>query len=149
LGRDLRDLLDLSATLSSRKIELQSVMDKIDTSSAIGRLYFQMMESLAEFERAGGIERTKAGLAAARVRGVVMGRPSKIKPEQWIEAKALLSEGKAAPTVAKLLGITRQAIYRRLAIERGESTPPEQKPQFSAAPTRGGSHRNAPRETPA
>ena len=70
LGRSLQHLIDLVEDFKERKIGLRSLTDSIDTTSPHGRMVFQVVGSLAEFERELTIERTRAGLAAARQRGV-------------------------------------------------------------------------------
>ncbi len=75
LGRSLRHLIDTLKALSDRGIGFRSIQDAIDTTTAGGRLYFHIMAALAEFERDLISERTKAGMAAAKARGVHVGRP--------------------------------------------------------------------------
>lgn len=75
LGRSLRHLIDTLRDLSDRGIGFYSIQDAIDTTTAGGRLYFHIMGALAEFERDLISERTKAGMAAAKARGVHVGRP--------------------------------------------------------------------------
>lgn len=85
----------------------------IDTSTANGRLVFGIFAALAEFERALIIERTKAGLAAARARGRNGGAPFKMTPAKLRLAQAAM--GKPETKVADLcaeLGVTRQTLYR-------------------------------------
>lgn len=79
LGRSLSHLISLVADLERRGVAFRSLSEAIDTSTASGRLQFHMMGALAEFERALISERTKAGMAAARSRGVQFGRPTKCK----------------------------------------------------------------------
>lgn len=74
LGRSLKHLVDLVAELNERDIGLRSLNDPIDTTTAQGRLVFNIFASLAEFEREIIRERTNAGLAAARARGRRGGR---------------------------------------------------------------------------
>ena len=69
LGRSLPDLVRIVAELESRGIQFESLQERIDTSTATGRLVFHLFGSLAEFERNLIRERTLAGLAAARARG--------------------------------------------------------------------------------
>ncbi len=76
LGRSLSHLISLVNDLEKRGIAFKSLSEAIDTSTAGGRLQFHMMGALAEFERALISERTKAGMAAARLRGVQLGRPN-------------------------------------------------------------------------
>jgi DNA invertase Pin-like site-specific DNA recombinase len=75
LGRSLSHLITLTLNLEARGVSFQSLSEAIDTRTACGRLMFHIMGALAEFERSLISERTKAGLAAARARGAVLGRP--------------------------------------------------------------------------
>src|SRR5258708_3813678 len=78
-GRSLTHLIDLLKRLKERGIEFISLTEQIDTTTPGGKLIFHLMGALAEFERDLIRERTNAGLAAARVRGRVGGRPRKLK----------------------------------------------------------------------
>ena len=78
LGRNLADLVSLIAELEERKINFESMTEKIETVSPAGRLVFHILAALAEFERNLIRERTRVGLDAARARGRTGGRPSKI-----------------------------------------------------------------------
>ena len=75
LGRSLPDLLGLVEDLAARDVGLRSLAEQIDTTSATGRLVLHVFGALAEFECALMHERTMAGLAAARARGRIGGRP--------------------------------------------------------------------------
>lgn len=116
LGRDLRHLVNLVDDLTQRHIGLKVLAGEgasIDTSTATGRLVFGIFAALAEFERALIIERTKAGLSAARARGRNGGAPFKMTPAKLRLAQAAM--GKPETKVADLcseLGITRQTLYR-------------------------------------
>lgn len=116
LGRDLRHLVNLVDDLTKRNIGLKVLAGEgasIDTSTANGRLVFGIFAALAEFERALIVERTKAGLAAARARGRNGGAPFKMTPAKLRLAQATM--GKPETKVADLcaeLGITRQTLYR-------------------------------------
>src|SRR6266852_9039398 len=78
-GRSLIHLIDLISGLKERNIEFISLTEQIDTTTLGGKLIFHLMGALAEFERDLIRERTNAGLAAARTRGCVGGRPRKLK----------------------------------------------------------------------
>ncbi|WP_343529025.1 recombinase family protein [Sphingomonas sp.] len=78
LGRSLSGLVDLIDRLGKRDAHFHSLMEHIDTSSSGGRLMFHMMAALAEFERALISERTRAGLAEAKLRGQMIGRPKRL-----------------------------------------------------------------------
>ena len=116
LGRDLRHLVNLVGDLTKRGIGLKVLAGEgasIDTTTANGRLVFAIFAGLAEFERELIVERTKAGLAAARARGRSGGRPFKMTPAKLRLARAAM--GKPETKVAELcaeLGITRQTLYR-------------------------------------
>lgn len=116
LGRDLRHLVNLVDDLTERNIGLKVLAGEgasIDTSTANGRLVFGIFAALAEFERALIIERTKAGLAAARARGRNGGAPFKMTPAKLRLAQAAM--GQPETKVGELcgeLGITRQTLYR-------------------------------------
>jgi DNA invertase Pin-like site-specific DNA recombinase len=80
LGRSLRHLVEIVTQLEERKVGLRSLSESIDTTSPSGKLVFHIFCSLAEFERALLRERTAAGLAAARARGRLGGRPRALTP---------------------------------------------------------------------
>ncbi|MBF0470666.1 MAG: recombinase family protein [Gammaproteobacteria bacterium] len=71
LGRSLKDLVEIIQGLEEKEIGFKSLTESIDTSSAGGRLIFHLFGALAEFERNLIVDRTKAGLVAARARGRV------------------------------------------------------------------------------
>lgn len=77
LGRSLAHLISIIVALERRGVGFRSISEAIDTTSASGRLLFHIMGALAEFERALISERTRAGMNAARARGVHVGRPLK------------------------------------------------------------------------
>ncbi len=79
LGRSLSHLIGLVSLLEKRGVAFRSLSEAIDTTTASGRLLFHVMGALAEFERALISERTRAGMAAARARGAVIGRPRKVR----------------------------------------------------------------------
>lgn len=112
LGRTLRHLLEVVGDLERRGVALKSLTESIDTSSPAGRLVFHTFGALAEFERDLIRERTKAGLAAARARGRVGGRPTVWTPEKREQARRMLAEGKSVSSVAKVLGVSRASVYR-------------------------------------
>ncbi len=114
LARSLRNLLELVESLSSKGIHLRSLTESIDTSSASGRLVLSVFGALAEFERALILERTQAGLAAARLRGARIGRPAAMSAGQVEQAKTLVGAGHRVGDVARSLGVGRSTLYRVL-----------------------------------
>lgn len=87
----------------------------IDTTSANGKLVFTIFAGLAEFERELIIERTKAGMAAARARGRNGGRPYKMTAAKLRLAMAAMeSRDTTVGDLCAELGITRQTLYRHI-----------------------------------
>jgi DNA invertase Pin-like site-specific DNA recombinase len=121
LGRSLANLIELSAALEERGVDLVVLDQGIDTSTAVGRMFFQILGAIAEFEHSLMSERTIDGLAAARARGRTGGQKRKLGPRQVKLARAMYDEvgddGKRLHTVADIaaeFGVTRPTIYRAL-----------------------------------
>lgn len=115
LGRSLPHLIDIIRQLGERGCGFQSTTEGMDTSTSAGRLLFNIVGSLAEFERSLIVERTKAGLAAARNRGQVLGRKPAVTLTKMDHARKLLEAGDSPTNVAKSLGIGRSTLYRAMA----------------------------------
>ena len=88
LGRNLRDLITLLDALRTQGIHFQSLTEHIDTETAAGRAMWQMIGVLAELERSLITERTRAGVTAARQRGVPFGPKPKLTAQQITHARA-------------------------------------------------------------
>lgn len=112
LGRSLKQLIETVDMLSKKNIEFISLTETINTTTATGKLVFNVLASLAEFEGDLIIERTHAGLAAARARGRNGGRPRKHNDKR-IEAVATLAEKQSITEACAALGISRATYYRR------------------------------------
>lgn len=113
LGRSIQGLIELAADLSARKIDFRSLTDGFDTSTPSGRLLFHILASVAEMERELIKERTIAGLAAARARGVKGGgRKPVMTPDKLDTARKLLAAGDSPARVAKVLNVGRSTFYR-------------------------------------
>jgi DNA invertase Pin-like site-specific DNA recombinase len=118
LGRSLAHLIRLVSELSDRGVGLKSLSDPLDTTTAQGRLIFNIFASLAEFEREIIRERTLAGLASARSRGRLGGRPRGLSPDAETTAAAAatlyrertLSIGQ----ICQKLGVSKNTLYRYL-----------------------------------
>lgn len=121
LGRSLRELLETVDTLKSRGVALQSLEERLDTSSAAGELIFHVFGAIAHFERRLIAERTRDGLAAAAAQGRLPGRPP-LDPEKLQAAYALVDAGLGPTQTARQLGIGRSTLYRALAT-RGDTPP--------------------------
>ena len=115
LGRSLPDLIATVNELASRGVAFESVTEAIDTTTASGKLVFNIFASLADFERHLIGERTRAGLAAGRARGRMGGRPPALTSRQLREARLLLTDPDATVTaVAERYGVSRTTLYKGL-----------------------------------
>lgn len=126
LGRSLEHLIELSRLLHARSVDLVVLDQGIDTSTAVGRMFFQILGAIAEFEHALMSERTLDGLAAARARGRTGGQKPKLGTRQVRLAREMYEEtgedGKRRYTVAEIaaeFGVTRPTIYRHLISAAG------------------------------
>ena len=114
LGRSLSHLIEVVGNLGGRGVGFNSLSESIDTTSAGGKLIFHVMGALAEFERSLIVERTKAGLSAAKARGQKLGRKRKLDRAQLDHAQSLIDQGKSRSEVARLLNVDPSTLYRRL-----------------------------------
>lgn len=89
LGRTARELLNLNFEFKGRNISLKSLTEAIDTETPDGEYHFILTCANAQRERARISQRTKEGLQAARLRGVKLGRPRRLKPAQITKARLL------------------------------------------------------------
>jgi DNA invertase Pin-like site-specific DNA recombinase len=116
LGRSLKHLIEVVAALAERGIGFKSLTEQIDTTTPGGKLIFHVFGALAEFERDLIRERTHAGLAAARARGRLGGRPKKLADSKQLGlARTLYAGGQTdSATICQTLGISRATLYRYL-----------------------------------
>ena len=115
LGRSLKHLIEIITLLKGRGIYFNSLQENIDTSSSGGKLIFHVFGALAEFERDIISERTKAGLASARSRGRVGGRPRIMDDNKLALAKAMLADhSHTIRDVCLTLGVSKATLYRHL-----------------------------------
>jgi len=115
LGRSLRDLITMLDDLRARGVKFHSLTEAIDTDTPTGRAMWQMIGVLAELERSLIGERTRAGVKAAKRRGVKFGRKPKLTPQHIAHARKLIDNGEARHYVADLLSVDRTTLYRALA----------------------------------
>jgi DNA invertase Pin-like site-specific DNA recombinase len=115
LGRDLKHLIMIVDELRQRDISFKVLTGhgtQVDTTTSNGRMVFSLFATLAEYERALIVERTQAGLKAARARGRMGGRPRKMDANTLKMAIAAMADQKAiASQVAKRLGMTTATLY--------------------------------------
>jgi DNA invertase Pin-like site-specific DNA recombinase len=115
LGRSLKELIALSGELKKRGVQLRSVTEGIDTTTIGGELLFHLFGAIAQFERNLIRERTRAGLASARAKGRIGGRPPAMKAKDIAMAKALLADPDiTVKSVASRLGVPLGTLYRHL-----------------------------------
>jgi DNA invertase Pin-like site-specific DNA recombinase len=111
LARSIGDLQDIVRTVKARGASLKATEQPIDTSTAAGKCFLDMLGVFAEFETNLRKERQLEGVADAKARGVYQGRKASIDPAQ---VKALRAQGMGASDIAKALKIGRASVYRVL-----------------------------------
>jgi DNA invertase Pin-like site-specific DNA recombinase len=118
LTRSLSDLLQILKKLEEIGAGFRSMTEHIDTTTAVGRMLIQVLGSFAEFERQMIRERTKLGLARARLEGRVGGNRASLTPKQQAHALAMIDEGRSQTEVAELFKVHRSTICRLVAERR-------------------------------
>ncbi|EIJ5162855.1 recombinase family protein [Salmonella enterica] len=117
LGRSVKNLIALISELHERGAHFRSLTDSIDTSTAMGRFFFHVMSALAEMERELIVERTLAGLAAARAQGRIGGRPNALKPHEREQIGRLLAKGHTRQQLAIIYGVGLSTLYRYFPVD--------------------------------
>ena len=113
LSRSLQDLLGIVARIREAGAGFRSLAEDIDTTTPAGRLVFHVFASIAQFERERIAERTREGLAAARRRGRVGGRPPALSPEQRAEVRRLRDDDRRSiAELARLFRVSQNTIRR-------------------------------------
>ncbi|WP_422822579.1 recombinase family protein [Vreelandella populi] len=108
---------DVQCSRLLKTTHFESLNEKIETSSATGKLVFHVFAALAEFERCLIRDRTQAGLAAARARGRAGGRKPKLDKQQVKEIKSLLRDPDMQVTdVARRYGVSRTTLYKYIGV---------------------------------
>lgn len=115
LGRSTGELVTLVNTLSARGIHFRSLTEGIDTTTAGGELVFTIFAAVAQMERRVIVERTHAGLAAARARGRIGGRPRALTEAQARAVRAAHGDGQTVIELAHAFGVSRATIYRTIS----------------------------------
>ena len=114
LGRSLPHLLATVNDLKARGVAFRSLTEQMDTTTPQGEFLFHVFGALAQFERSLTQERVKAGLAAARRRGRLGGRPVVIDPEKLGAVIAALEHGASKAAVCRTFGIKRSTLIDTL-----------------------------------
>lgn len=136
LGRSLYDLVNIVNDLSERKVRFESITEHIDTGTAQGRMFLGVMASMAQYMRDVIHENTMAGINAARARGRMGGRPSKLDDAAIREIKALLRDPEiTVASIAERYQISRATLYNTLnRAEKKEAEKKTEKPKKATAP---------------
>ena len=113
--RSLRHALDIFDYFENEKIEFHVLTEGIDTTTPMGKCFFQIRNSFAELERNLISERTKAGLAAARLRGKRLGRPPSLSSQQIVEIKARCLAGESMAMIADRCRLSTRTLYRAIS----------------------------------
>lgn len=125
LGRNLKELIAIVADLERRGIGFRSLTESIDTTGPAGKLVFHIFGALAEFERELLSQRTLAGLAAARARGRVGGRPPSIKAGAQREMLLALMRDRtqSVSDIARQFKVSRSTLYKLAADNAPQPSP--------------------------
>lgn len=120
LGRSMRHLVTLIEELRQRGVNFRSLTDSIDTSTPMGRFFFHVMGALAEMERELIVERTRAGLEAARAEGRIGGRRPKFSQDEWAQMGRLIEGGIDRKQVAIIFDAGVSTLYKKFPASCGE-----------------------------
>ncbi len=113
LARSLKDLLDIVEAIRERGAGFRSLAEDIDTTTPAGRLVFHVFASIAQFERERISERTREGLASARKRGRIGGRPPALTTAQKDEVRRMRDvEHRAVSEIARLFKVSERTVRR-------------------------------------
>ena len=112
LARSIGDLQDIVRALKAKGVALRATEQPIDTSTAAGKAFLDMLGVFAEFETNLRKERQMEGIAKAKAAGVYKGRPPSVDAAKVAQLKA---EGWGPSQIARKLGIGRASVYRALA----------------------------------
>jgi DNA invertase Pin-like site-specific DNA recombinase len=124
LARSLKDLIAFINTLKEKGIHFQSLTENIETESMTGRFIFHIFGALAEFERDLIQTRTKAGLASARARGKLGGRPPLLSSQQQQKLNKLINDSNfTIEDLQDMFKISKTSLYRYIKAAKPEEIP--------------------------
>lgn len=127
LGRNTADLAGIVKTLADRQVGLRSLTETwLDTTNSQGLLMFHFFSAIAEYERNRLRERTNAGLAAAKARGRVGGRPTKMTPDKADTAHRMRGQKRTIRDIAKAIEVSEATVVRELARQRKSLQVPQE-----------------------
>ncbi len=129
LARSTRIVIDTIEKLKAKNAHFHSITEKIDTSTAMGKFFYTVMGALGELEKSLIIERTQAGLAAAKAKGKLLGRPVEVSIDKLQDARALLKDpDRTVKQAAKTLRIAPSTLYRHMKSYGGREGFVQEKP---------------------
>lgn len=114
LGRSIPHVMTIVAELADKGASLQSIGEGFDTGNEAGELYSTILAMIAHVERRMIVARTRAGLAAAKARGVRLGAKPKLQPCEVAEAASLMRTGLKAEAVAHKFAVSRSTLFRHI-----------------------------------
>jgi DNA invertase Pin-like site-specific DNA recombinase len=114
LGRSIPHVMTIVAELADKGASLQSISEGFDTGNEAGELYSTILAMIAHVERRMIVARTRAGLAAAKARGVRLGAKPKLQPCEVAEAASLMRTGLKAEAVAHKFAVSRSTLFRHI-----------------------------------
>lgn len=118
LGRSVKDLIEINEKLTRKGVALESKKEKIETLTASGRLMFNVIASIAQFEREIMLERQREGIAIAKAAGKYKGRKEIAKPDNWDDVISRWKVRELTATKAmEELGLKRTTFYKLLKNE--------------------------------
>lgn len=123
LARSLSDLLGIIDRLASRGASFRSLTEPVDTSTPMGVFVVQVLGAVAQLERSLIIQRTTAGIRAARARGVAWGRKPLLSDQEANEVAHLFASGVPPGDIADAYGISRPLVYRLHELRSGNKKP--------------------------
>jgi DNA invertase Pin-like site-specific DNA recombinase len=115
LARSTLHLCQIAAELDRKKVDLQVTDQNINTGDATGRLLFNMLAAIAQFETELRAERQMEGIIKAKERGVKFGKRQKLNKQQITELQSKRRQGVLIKTLMKEYGISKASVYRYLA----------------------------------
>jgi DNA invertase Pin-like site-specific DNA recombinase len=123
MGRNLRDVVNIMHDFGQGRIKFRSLTEEINTSTIDGTLLVSFIAAIAQDEDGVILERTHAGIANARKRGVEFGRKLKLSKQQLTQAIKLMDSGERAEEVASSFRVSKATLYREIAKVRGVMLP--------------------------
>jgi len=115
VGRSLPHLVQILKDLEARGVHFMTVEDGLSTKGSTGKLITHILAAIAQFERSLMLERTRAGLAAARARGKVPGRRRLMLPADIKRAQDLMKAGElSSDEIASMMKVSRATLFRHL-----------------------------------